>query len=301
MDKVVASEPSKDILDLFQKELDAETSYQDGHIDRAVKILQSLIDERITDESDKGWYLQEMARYRYPQSKAESNKLQIAAHRKNRFLLKPLVGMEVSKIAAISQKRIENIIGWVKQFDNHEELSIAIEEILGSMTFGTLADRFEAAVDDLAQALGFVGQRPDKEWKQGPDNLWALRDNEFLLIECKSQVALTRSEINKGETEQMNSSCAWFGRHYPGSQATNVLIIPTNRLANAAGLTHEVTVLQKTGLTRLVENVRKFFAEFRTLDREDLSEKRVQELVNTHDLSVDAIKTNYTSSIKSWK
>jgi hypothetical protein len=109
-----------------------------------------------------------------------------------------------------------------------------VEDILGSMTFGTLADRFEGAVDNLAKALGFVGQRPDKEWKEGPDNLWALRDNEYLLLECKSQVQLTRSEINKGETEQMNSSCAWFGRHYSGSQATNVMIIPTNRLANAA-------------------------------------------------------------------
>ncbi len=301
MDKVTVGEPSGSILDLFQKEFEAEKRYQGGDVEGAIKTLQSLIDEQITDESDRGWYLQEMARYKYRHSKAESNKLQIAAHRKNRFLLKPQVGMEVSKIAAISQRRIENIISWVKQFDNYEELSIAVEDILGSMTFGTLADRFEGAVDNLAKALGFVGQRPDKEWKEGPDNLWALRDNEYLLLECKSHVQLTRSEINKGETEQMNSSCAWFGRHYSGSQATNVMIIPTNRLANAAALTHDVKVMQGKSLTKLQENVRKFFAEFKDLDFQDLSEKKVQEYINAHALSVDSIKNDYTASIRSWK
>lgn len=301
MDKVASSAPSGTMLDLFQKEFEAEKTYQDGDIDGAIKTLQSLMDEEIADESDKGWYLQEMARYRYPHSKAESNKLQLAAHRKNRFLLKPQVGMEVSRIEAVSQKRIENIISWIKQFDGYEDLSIALEDILSAMTFGTLADRFEGAIDSLAKALGFIGQRPDKEWKEGPDNLWALRDNEFLVIECKSQVQLTRSEINKGETEQMNSSCAWFGRHYSGSKATNIMIIPTNRLANAAGLTHDVRVMQAKGLAKLHENVRKFFAEFKDLDFNDLSEKRVQEYINTHGLSVDSIRSDYTNSIRSWK
>ena len=301
MDKVTPSEPSRAILDLFEKEFEAEKKYQGGDIDGAIRTLQSLIDQQITDESDKGWYLQEMARYRYPHSKSESNKLQVAAHRKNRFLLKPDVGMQVSKIATVSQRRIENIISWVKQFDNYEELSIAVEDILGSLTFGTLADRFEAAVDNLAKALGFVGERPDKEWKEGPDNLWALRDNEYLLIECKSQVQLTRSEINKGETEQMNSSCAWFDRYYAGSQSTSVMIIPTNRLANAAALTYDVKVMEQKGLTKLRENVRKFFAEFKDLDFRDLSDKKIQDFINAHGLSIDSIKSNYTTSIKSWK
>jgi replicative superfamily II helicase len=301
MDKVTASEPSRAILDLFDKEFEAEKQYQGGDIDGAIRTLQSLIDGQITDESDKGWYLQEMARYRYPHSKSESNKLQIAAHRKNRFLLKPDVGMQVSKIATVSQRRIENIISWVKQFDTYEELSIAVEDILSSLTFGTLADRFEAAVDDLAKALGFVGERPDKEWKEGPDNLWALRDNEYLLIECKSQVQLTRSEINKSETAQMNSSCAWFDRHYDGSQSTRVMIIPTKRLASAAALTHDVKVVEQKGLTKLRENVRKFFAEFKDVDFRDLSEKKIQDFINAHSLSIDSIKSNYTTSIKSWK
>jgi len=79
------------------------------------------------------------------------------------------------------------------------------------------------------------------------------------------------------------------------------MIIPTNRLANAAALTHDVKVMQPNGLTKLQENVRRFFAEFKDLDFQDLSEKKVQEYINAHGLSVDSIKNDYTASIKSWK
>jgi hypothetical protein len=35
-------------------------------------------------------------------------------------------------------------------------------------------------------------------WKvMGPDNLWAVRDKEHVLIECKSEVDLRRTEIGK--------------------------------------------------------------------------------------------------------
>ena len=77
-------------------------------------------------------------------------------------------------------------------------------------SFGTKADKFEAALDELSRALGFVGERPDSEWKEGPDNLWALDDSQYVLFECKSEVDVTRAEVNKREAEQMNRSSAWF-------------------------------------------------------------------------------------------
>lgn len=79
------------------------------------------------------------------------------------------------------------------------------------------------------------------------------------------------------------------------------MIIPTNRLASAAALTHDVMVIQQKGLTKLQENVRRFFAEFKDIDFQDLSEKRIQEYINTHGLSIDSIKNDYTTSIRSWK
>jgi hypothetical protein len=58
-----------------------------------------------------------------------------------------------------------------------------------------MADKFEQAFHELAKILGFPSQRPDKEWKEGPDNLWKINDNQYLLVECKNNVEATRSEI----------------------------------------------------------------------------------------------------------
>lgn len=76
---------------------------------------------------------------------------------------------------------------WVQQFGEYAQLDIALTEIISKLVFGTTADQFEGALDELSEALGFVGERPDKEWKEGPDNLWALDATQYLLWACKSE------------------------------------------------------------------------------------------------------------------
>ena len=70
-------------------------------------------------------------------------------------------------------------------------MAVTASDILGRLRFGVKADDFERALDELSRALGFAGERPDKEWKEGPDNLWALDDTRYLVIECKSEVDVT--------------------------------------------------------------------------------------------------------------
>jgi replicative superfamily II helicase len=228
MNKVVDQNEPPRMLDVFAAELEAESRYQSGDCNGAVSEVQKLLNDYIKteDRGDRGWYLQEMARLIYPQSKSKSNELQVSAHKMNRYLLRPKRGMQVQRMELLAQKRVENIIAWIQGFASFEDLQLAIDEILNNFQFGVDADDFEDAVDRLASALGFEGQRPDKEWKEGPDNLWAVRAGEYLLIECKSEVDLKRSEINKTETGQMNNAVAWFRRHYAGAKATHLMIIP---------------------------------------------------------------------------
>jgi hypothetical protein len=107
--------PSR-ILDVFQIELQAELFHHDGNPKQAVQTIQSLIDTEVKDHEDRGWYLQELARYSFSFNKAESNRLQIEAHRKNQFLLKPRDGMQMDRITVVSQKRIARILEWLRQF-----------------------------------------------------------------------------------------------------------------------------------------------------------------------------------------
>ncbi|MBI1824228.1 MAG: DEAD/DEAH box helicase family protein [Nitrospirae bacterium] len=293
MDEVPPSKINPKILYIFSAELQAESKFQKGVPDDAVNIIQKLIDDSITDDAEKGWYLQDIARYLYPKSKNESNKYQIHAHQKNRYLLKPKTGMEIAKVATTSQKRLENIIGWIKKYQTFEDLSIGIDEILGNLRFGVASEQFEKAFNDLAEALGFKGERPDKEWKAGPDNLWALRDSEYLLVECKSEVDLNRAEIGKHETGQMNNSCAWFKQNYGTPKVKKIMIIPARKIGYGAGFNEEVEIMRKEHLSKLTSNVRRFLNEFKNLDLENLSERKIQELLNLHQLSVENILTDY--------
>jgi replicative superfamily II helicase len=288
------------ILHIFSAEMKAENKYFEGDYETAVKMLQEIVDKHVETLADKGWYLQEMARYMYPSSKTRSNELQVAAHKHNRYLLKPKDGMVFSKITILSQKRIENICNYVKGFGSFDELSLAIEEMLGNLRFGVRADTFEKALNDLANALGFVGQRPDKEWKAGPDNLWGLRDDEYLLVECKSEVAINRAEIAKDETGQMNNASAWFRKHYPGAKVKRILIIPTKTLSRGAGFNEDVEIMRDRNLRRLASNVRAFFNEFRNLDFANFSESKVQGFIDAHKLGVTDFLKEYSEQPKSY-
>ena len=51
--------------------------------------MQKFIDKYVVDPLEKGWYLQQLARYYYPIRKEESIKIQKAAFQSNPQLLKP--------------------------------------------------------------------------------------------------------------------------------------------------------------------------------------------------------------------
>lgn len=299
MDQVSPNKPSGKVLTVFKLELEAAARAQQGSFEDAGAIIQEILDKHVSLDADKGWYLQELARYKYPLSKTESNQLQIEAHRKNRYLLKPKSGMVFRPLKLISQARMANIISWIRGHASFEELNIDVDDITSKLRFGVKADHFEQAFADLGEAIGLSSERPDKTWKEGPDNLWCVRDGEYLVVECKNEVALDRSEINKGETGQMNNACAWFAQKYPGAKVTRMMVIPAKKVAQGTGFIEEVFVMRERGLKRLCANVRAFFQEFRSMDFKSLSEAKVQQLADTHKLSVDDLLSGYCEPIKS--
>ena len=300
MNAISVKPASPKMLDIFAAEERAEQKSQEGEHREAVEIIQNLIDEFIPAEAkeDRGWYLQEIARLLYPVSKSESNEYQIKAHKLNKLLLRPKEGMNFEKVTMVSQKRIGNIKSWLVAFENNEAMLLSVDDIAANLEFGVTASDFEDAFSRLGSALGFVTQRPDKEWKEGPDNLWAVRDGEYLLAECKSEVELDRDSIQKGETGQMNNACAWFKERYKGAKSKNILIIPTKVVSKATGFNETVGIMRKANLKRLVYNFKAFFAEFKSVDLKDVSDKKVQEFLNTHKLSVDEILTVYSEAAK---
>ena len=288
----------KEILDQFEMELRAEQSFDSGDYQGAVDRVQAYLDANAADNDEKGWYLQEMARYTYKFDRLSSERYQLAAHGANRLLLKPASGVQVKKLSIVSHGRMERIQQWIGQFDDYSQLNVALTDILGRLSFGVKADKFEQALDELAKSIGFVGERPDKEWKEGPDNLWALDATQYILWECKNEVLLERSEINKRESEQMNRSAAWFEKHYSGMKVKRLIVHPAQQLESAGAFTHEVEVVRSADLKKLVRSVREFFKAFEHANFSDLSVHHIQKLVDTHGIAISALLGNYSKKIR---
>jgi len=296
MGGIVPRGPNEGVLRLA-----AEEAYVAGDYAGASDRLQRLMDESHVEKDDKAWYLQERARYHYRTERTESQNLQVAAHRKNRMLLKPPSGVTVTKLTVVSRGRAERIAAWVRAFGTYADMDVTVSDILGRLRFGVIADDFEQALDELSRALGFAGERPDKEWKEGPDNLWALDDTRYLVIECKSEVDVTRAEVNKREAEQMNRSAAWFDKHYKGTQAKRLIVHPAKRIESAAAFTHDVEGVTVSDLGRLEKACREFFKAFEGQNLSDLSAQHIQRMVDAHHLSVDDLLTRYSRKLKDLK
>jgi replicative superfamily II helicase len=289
-----ASAPPGNRLGVYEKELQAERRSLARDYAGAATIILEVADKLVSDEAEKAWYLQEAARYYYRASKLESDKFQQAAHERNHLLLWPREGATVRKMTPLPQQRIDRIIEWLSSFSTSAEMLIELDAVVGALNFGVGADKFEAALDQLGRILGFATERPDMEWKEGPDNLWCLRENEYIFFECKSQVELTRAEISKYETEQINSSSAWFTRHYPDAAVTRILVIPTKQLAASSDFLLDTVIMRKRSLDLLIKNVRSFFGEFREDAPRSISERRVNAAIIAHHLTVDEMMTRYS-------
>lgn len=246
----------------------------------------------------KGWYLQQLARYKYRTSKIDANQIQKSAFHNNLQLLKPREGISYKKIEFINQNRVKRIKEWLQQFSQYEDMMISLDGIFQNLTFGMPSEKFEAALKELGDAIGFLSQRPDKEIKKGPDNLWCGIENQYILLECKNEVDESRTEISKHEAGQMNSHSGWFESVYADAKCKRILIIPTIKLSYHADFTHTVEVMRKGKLKLLKDNVKSFYKEFAKYVLHEVSDQKIQHLLDTHKLDLDSITTMYSETYK---
>lgn len=297
MDKLSLSDGKSDIYDILELEKEAEAfSFKKNHEETCNKI-QIILDKHIKDDSERGWYMQILARYKYFISKTDSNKIQKSAFSSNLQLLKPKDGITYRKINVINDSRIYRIKKWIAQYKDYNELVLAVDGLLNNFTFGVNAEKFETSLQEIGALLGFISQRPDKEIRKGPDNLWGGVENKFFLLECKSEVNESRETINKHEAAQMNSHCGWFENEY-GKEALvkRILIIPTHKLSYEADFTHKVDIMRKGKMKIFKNAIRSFIKEFKSYNINEIEDIKIQEFINIHKLNIQDIEELYTEA-----
>lgn len=295
MNEITETAQPEGIYDTLNQEYQAERQFASGKIQRACEIMQGLCDKFNGIPAEKGWYVQQLARYKYNISKIESNTIQITAFGLNTQLLKPKTGISYKSINYINENRHARIKTWLKQFKSNEELQLYTSGLLDNLVFGVASEKFEAALKTLGDALGFVSQRPDKEIKKGPDNLWCIGTNSYILLECKNEVDGNRTEINKHEAGQMNTHCGWFEENYNDAKCKRILIIPPKKLSYNGNFTHDVEIMRKTELNKLRASFKSFIMELYASDLDNIDDDNLHKRIQFHQLDIHSLLTAYST------
>jgi hypothetical protein len=294
MEKIVLENVESSIIADLRNERDAEKYFFFGQYEQACKKMQQIADKFNTSPQERGWYLQSLARMKYNLSKTESNDIQKNAFLSNHFLLKPQSGVSYKKINIFEDNRIKNIRAWINKLENNQELLLTVDNILSDFSFSVEADKFEQSVEDIGKMLGFTSQRPDKEYRTGPDNLWCGVKNEYIFYECKSEVSFERIDITKAEAGQMNTHCGWFEREYGNTvRVKRVLIHPTKKLSYFGDFTHEVKIMRANKLKELKLNILSFFKEFLKHNIGDVTDSTMSTYLATHKLDFNSLFDGY--------
>ncbi len=300
MESIEEDQSSSEIFSILELETSAEDAYSQGDISLCEKSLQTLID-RSDNDVEKAWYLQQLAKFSYKFSVSKSQELQLAAYKRNNQLLKPKEGVFYARMEKPSSAQAKRITSWLLSIDQSLDAQIEVQRHLADLQFGKRAEEFEAALDAIGKALGFTTQRPDKEIKTGPDNLFS-SSTGYLLLECKSEVKPDRTEVSKAEASQMNSHIAWFRKEYGDEPCTHILIHPASKRGYQADFSEPVLVLREASLNKLVGRIRSFFGDTPKdrMDRAEL-ELKIEALLATHPLSILDIKRDFCTQIAQLK
>lgn len=223
----------------------------------------SLVDKAINDTKDeqiKAWLLYWKSVFQGVDDPQGAQNTLISAHKSqpNVGLLKPLTPLSYRQISPSRKQAsalIENHSGRFLAPANTQLFAIQLCDVLRFPQDDS--NSFEQAINDLAWFLGIASQRPEKEYKEGPDNLWGLLDSKYLVIECKSGTVIG-NEISKRDVAQLSHSVGWFNEWYLSSECVPLLFHPSSKLNPAASRIEGMRVVDHKRLDKLRQNIKSF-------------------------------------------
>lgn len=295
MNTISEGDVSHPFIDLFVKEFEAEQLLAKQDYASAEKIYQDIANSINNSNLDKGWYTQIVAKCEYFRSKIESEKIQKRAHDYNPYLLMP-INVHYKPIGNINQTLLGQVATYLKKQKTYDDLLLKVNQILSELSFGTPANKFEAAMKEIGCLLGFISERPDQQYKKGPDNLWmAPKEREFIIVECKNEVLSTRKFISKEEVGQMNNHKGWFDEMYPDKpKATFIHLHSVNTISSKANYVLPVKIMTPEKLDLFKEAIRGFVREFSKYDICTVEERYINQALVKNQLCMNDIVAKYT-------
>ena len=220
----------------------------------AVRAVDVAINKQESN-STKGYLLQVKAKYVNLYDKSKSQQILLSGKGLNHSILSPMEGIRYDKTIN-NTEQARSICNYLKSMSiSRNDFLIYIDGILSNAVFSPDSVQFEIAIRDIGKALGFISTLPDQETNgRGPDNLWAIGNNNYLVIECKS--GAVSDTISKDYCNQLDGSMRWFNEVY-GSRfsAVPVIIHPSTIIDKQATPVSDMRVINQAKLEYLKKQV----------------------------------------------
>ncbi|WP_436516380.1 DEAD/DEAH box helicase [Ekhidna sp. To15] len=299
-------DPSSDMdritsnLEVAALEAEALTKFRRReHQEASNHILQRIVDseEFTLTEKHQAWYFEKAAQYLYPESVSKSNDLQIRSAALAPHMLQPKNGYKYTKINA-GNGQAEQVLRFIKNFENPQDLLIYMENILGDLLFSPDVHhtKFENALAEVGRFIGYHAQEPELEFGNGPDVLWVMTDNHYLILEAKSRAI--HNEISRDNIGQLLQSGEWFKKLYgEGAQHHLVTLQPPNIKGWNVNPSQNTRVIDETSLNSLKENVRHFLNGLISAGGSSASIKEISNLLHTHNLTPNEFRMTYLKPV----
>ena len=265
--------------------------------EKAVAILDEAIDAA-TEPQVKAWLLSRKAAFQHPLDAAGAQRSLVAAHDMEPGVLKPMQGATYKKLAPVTAQQASALIAYHDhRFIDPTTMKLFADSLCSDLQFTPVtSSTFEAAINDLARFIGIRGQRPERDYKEGPDNLWALPNGSFLVIECKNGIT-SGETISKKDAGQLGQSAAWFAARYPASASVPIIVHQSRTLGQGASPVPAMRVITSTHLHKLRTNLRDFAQQLMDPDT-SANPSAVANRLAQFELNADAFVNAFSAPVK---
>lgn len=180
-----------------------------GALDAQPKFYKAISSSGLKDE-EMGIYLQRLSRITYQIDPAEAIKIQQDARD---YCLACSIPPAVPRKPPMpgAKSVAEKFLVWFNKFATVNAAVLEARKISDMLDLNGKHHVVEAAIQALGEVLGAESIRPEKEYNQGPDNLWIWGDRIFV-IEAKNE---NKTTLNKADSGQLHDSLQWTRENYP--------------------------------------------------------------------------------------
>lgn len=279
-------------LSLYDAYLHAiRTDYQ-----KACSIINEAAN-KVSGAALQGYMKQQLAEYVNLHDESEAQRILLSANALNSRLMKPIKGISYKKFDSVTRSQAEQCSDYMNKFLIQNKMLISANGVLDDLQFvPDSSNRFEAAIHALAKLLGFQSQRPEADYNKGPDNLWSIGNQQYLVIECKNETIT--DTICKRDCNQLNGSALWFGQSYDfSSVCIPIMIHCSDTFEYASTPDPRVRVMTEVQLKELKNNARKFFESI-SQNNELNNVSAISEKLMAYRLRGEDIVKNYTVPFK---